>query len=317
MGLVADFATFDHPGARRAGGCAGGRHACRADGGDGGLRGRRHRGLPHARLRRAAAVSANTTCSREFSSHPYLPPSPLTQSSRSAERRRYRLYASAMLLFVPLAPLSFAPGRFYSSPGPLSCEVPRGHVARMAALPKVMVDIANTGVNSRCITASIVVDTGVAEVWAILTDYDNLATHVPNLVVSERRPAPGGVIRIYQEGAQSIVGFDFRAALEMDMEEYIDEARRTTRQIKFTLVDSAMFATFDGEWRVQPYSRQRMRNDPTRYSYKSKLTYIVNITPKGLVPIPAIEWRIKEDVPSNLIGVKVAAEAALARAAVK
>merc|ERR1712085_16215 len=54
------------------------------------------------------------------------------------------------------------------------------------------------------------------------------------------------------EGAQSIVGFDFRAALEMDMEEYIDEARRTTRQIKFTLVDSAMFATFDGEWRVQP-----------------------------------------------------------------
>merc|ERR1712028_38722 len=208
-----------------------------------------------------------------------------------------------MLLFLPLAPLSF--------------EVPRGHVARMAALPKVMVDIANTGVNSRCITASIVVDTGVAEVWAILTDYDNLSTHVPNLVISERRPAPDGVIRIYQEGAQSIVGFDFRAALEMDMEEYIDEARRTTRQIKFALVDSAMFATFDGEWRVQPYSRQRMRNDPTRYSYKSKLTYIVNITPKGLVPIPAIEWRIKEDVPSNLIGVKVAAEAALlARAAV-
>merc|ERR1712028_276470 len=197
-----------------------------------------------------------------------------------------------MLLFLPLAPLSFqAPGTFYSSPGPLSCEVPRGHVARMAALPKVMVDIANTGVNSRCITASIIVDTGVADVWAILTDYDNLATHVPNLVVSERRPAPNGVIRIYQEGAQSIV--------------------------EFALVDSAMFATFDGEWRVQPYSRQRMRNDPTRYSYKSKLTYIVNITPKGLVPIPAIEWRIKEDVPSNLIGVKVASEAALlARAAV-
>ena len=50
--------------------------------------------------------------------------------------------------------------------------------------------------------------------------------------------------------------------------------------------------------------------------YKSKLTYIVNITPKGLVPIPAIEWRIREDVPSNLIGVKAAAEAAMARGAV-
>ena len=226
--------------------------------------------------------------------------------------------ARGMLLFLPLAPLSIVsrPGTFRSSPGPLSCEVPRGHVARMAASPKVMVDIATTGVNSRCITASIVVNTGVADVWAILTDYDNLATHVPNLVVSERRPAPPGVTRIYQEGAQSIVGFDFRAALEMDMEEYIDEARRTTRQIKFSLVDSAMFASFNGEWRVQPYSRQRRRDDPTRFSYKSKLTYIVNITPKGLVPIPAIEWRIREDVPSNLIGVKAAAEAAMARGAV-
>lgn len=82
---------------------------------------------------------------------------------------------------------------------------------------KVVVDIATTGINSRCITASIVVGTGVDEVWQILTDYDNLATHVPNLVVSESRPHPTGGTRIYQEGAQKIVGFDFRAALTMDM----------------------------------------------------------------------------------------------------
>ena len=39
----------------------------------------------------------------------------------------------------------------------------------------------------------------------------------------------------------------------------------------------------------------------------------VDITPKGLVPVPALEWRIREDVPINLRSVKVAAEK-LARA---
>ena len=172
----------------------------------------------------------------------------------------------------------------------------------------VTVDIAAPGMNSRTITASIVVDTGVDEVWSILTDYDNLATHVPNLVVSETRPAPPGQTRLYQEGAQKIIGFEFSAALEMDMREVIDEAQPSTRQIKFSLVESVMFASFDGEWRVQPYSRRRMRDDPSPYAYKTKLIYKVTITPRGLVPIPAIEWRIREDVPSNLRGVKQAAE---------
>ena len=66
MGLPADFAAFDHRGARGAGGCAGGRHACRADGGDGRLRGRRYRGIPHARLRRPAAVSAGTSRTKKI-----------------------------------------------------------------------------------------------------------------------------------------------------------------------------------------------------------------------------------------------------------
>jgi len=96
----------------------------------------------------------------------------------------------------------------------------------------------------------------------------------------------------------------------MDMRELIDEAQSSVRQVKFTLVESAMFASFDGEWRVQPYSRQRVRTAESRYAYayKTKLIYKVDITPRGLVPIPAIEWRITEDVPSNLQGVKQAAE---------
>ena len=179
---------------------------------------------------------------------------------------------------------------------------------------KVVVDIATTGINSRCITASIVVGTGVDEVWQILTDYDNLATHVPNLVQSARRPHPTGGIRLFQEGAQNIIGFDFRASLTMDMTELTEEGASAPTRIAFELVDSAMFAAFDGEWRVLPYSRVRSKDDPTKYDYKSKLSYLVNITPKGLVPVPALEWQIREEVPTNLRAVRRAAELRVAKA---
>ena len=43
-----------------------------------------------------------------------------------------------------------------------------------------------------------------------------------------------------------------------------------------------MFASFDGEWRVQPYSRVRSRSDPSRFEYKSKLSCAPR--PSPLVP---------------------------------
>lgn len=161
-------------------------------------------------------------------------------------------------------------------------------------------------------------------VWRILTDYDNLATHVPNLVISRRLPHQG--IRLYQEGAQKIFGFDFSAALTMDMEELFgpeQEARRLQRKIKFWLVESKMLSRFDGEWALQPHSRKMVppspdavraaeaageEPPPPQPMYTTKLIYSVNVTPKGVVPVPAIEWRIKEDVPTNLRAVKQAVE---------
>lgn len=101
----------------------------------------------------------------------------------------------------------------------------------------------------------------------------------------------------------------------MDMNEVVEEGRREPSRIDFEIVESAMFAAFDGDWRVQPYSRTRSREDPTKFMYKTKLSYRVNITPKGLVPVPALEWRIREDVPVNLKAVKAASEA-LARGAI-
>mmetsp|Transcript_21552 Transcript_21552/g.69565 ORF Transcript_21552/g.69565 Transcript_21552/m.69565 type:complete len:232 (-) Transcript_21552:34-729(-) len=182
----------------------------------------------------------------------------------------------------------------------------------------VPVSISTTGFNSRCISASIVVSAPPEAVWAILTDYDNLSTHVPNLVSSELRPHPTGGIRLFQEGAQRIVGFDFRASLTMDMTERKggNDAReaRGMRRIEFSLIESAMFGAFEGEWRVQPYSRTRARGGSSdAFEYTTRLSYKVDITPRGLVPVPALEWRIREDVPLNLRAVRAAAEKLHAR----
>jgi hypothetical protein len=183
---------------------------------------------------------------------------------------------------------------------------------------------------SRRISASILISRPPEDVWSILTDYDNLATHVPNLVASKRLPHPTGSgtgkIRLYQEGAQKIWGFDFSASLVMDMEEFFgpeQEHRRLQRKISFKLIQSAMLAQFDGEWAIQPHSRtfaqptaaaiaaaaeRREPPPPPTPLYSTKLIYSVNVTPRGMVPVPAIEWRIREDVPLNLRALKLAAE---------
>lgn len=61
-----------------------------------------------------------------------------------------------------------------------------------------------------------------------LTDYDRLAEYVPNLTESKTKPSDDGRIRLWQEGAQKIVGFDFRASVEMFMEEQFGGYSRST-----------------------------------------------------------------------------------------
>ncbi|CAM9246255.1 unnamed protein product, partial [Phaeothamnion confervicola] len=181
---------------------------------------------------------------------------------------------------------------------------------------EVTVNIERTSLNSRRISGSIVVDAPIEDVWLVLTDYDKLAEYVPNLTQSRLVPHPRGGIRLFQEGAQKIVGFDFRASLVMDMEEKYGEAddRLAQRKITFKLVDSGMFNDFDGEWRLQFNSRQSLQVNrdalpgEDRYKYTTKLFYMVYIRPRGPVPVLALEWQIGQEVPNNLAAVKKAAE---------
>lgn len=153
-------------------------------------------------------------------------------------------------------------------------------------------------------------------VWSVLSDYNNLATHIPNLVKSNLLPSPPGTIKLFQEGAQKIIGFDFRASLVMDMTEerdlqnYTDDSYSQWK-IGFKLSESRMFDAFDGSWVLRCHSRSKETDPITNeiiYNYKTKLTYTVLVRPRGPVPVLALEWRVREDIPINLFAVKVAAE---------
>ena len=193
----------------------------------------------------------------------------------------------------------------------------------------VAVRIERTSANSRRIWGEIEVplaEAGLDDVWAILTDYDRLSEHVPNLVESRRvatsRSYAGDQgdgqykCRLYQKGAQNIIGFEFGASVTMDMNERIlkqgrdrsvDEGRDTRmlsdeeKEIGFKCVDSVFFTKFDGEWNV----KEGMSDDGV--TPVVKLRYLVDVQPKGPVPVTALEWRIREDVPTNLRAVKKAA----------
>jgi Polyketide cyclase / dehydrase and lipid transport len=178
----------------------------------------------------------------------------------------------------------------------------------------VPVRIERTSANSRRILGEInVPNLSLDDVWSILTDYDRLSTHVPNLVESRivARTSPGQpgdgqfTCKLFQKGAQKIVGFEFGASVTMTMKEQAVSDRE--RRIKFQCVDSFFFQEFDGEWKVVE------RTLPDGSSVECTLSYVVDVRPKGPVPVAALEWRIREDVPTNLRAVKKAAADRAAR----
>lgn len=190
------------------------------------------------------------------------------------------------------------------------------------------VKIERTSRNSRRIAGEIIISKSMDDVWDILTDYDNLAIHVPNLVESRRigptlspnnNQGDGSYrCRIFQKGAQKIVGFEFGASVTMDMAENIRMSNVVTprllnlgkekkvqvgeqRRINFKCVESQFFSEFDGEWKCS------WIDDPNdAFELATKVEYVVQVRPRGPVPVQALEWRIREDVPTNLRAVKEA-----------
>lgn len=164
----------------------------------------------------------------------------------------------------------------------------------------ILVGIERTSSNSRRISGEIIMDVPISAIWDIVTDYDNLSVHVPNLVESSVINI-GGVIggerpRVFQRGAQRIFGFEFGADVTLDMTENIHN--QNCYSVDFECVASQFFSQFDGSWILEEYSDSR-----------TMVRYIVDVRPKGPVPVAALEWRIKEDVPVNILALSRSARA--------
>jgi len=173
----------------------------------------------------------------------------------------------------------------------------------------------------------MIINIPIDTIWNILTDYDNLSVHVPNLVESRVISTRGtsSSPRVYQRGAQRIFGFEFGADVTMDMMEHVhlltssstaavdDEGTSKQCVIDFKCVDSQFFSEFDGSWIVEEYKDDDGVSPPSDGAPITMVRYVVDVRPKGPVPVAALEWRIKEDVPVNILAVSKAATAAMAR----
>jgi len=144
--------------------------------------------------------------------------------------------------------------------------------------------------NQRTIISGLLICAEMKSVWDLLTDYEHLADFIPNLAVSKLRYHPQGGIRLEQEGFQAVLGFRFRASVTLDMyESYSDDKA----EIGFSLAESQDFDVFEGSWLMYPWKRSW-----------THLIYQVTVQPKRFVPVQAVEWRIREDVPANLRSIK-------------
>jgi hypothetical protein len=173
--------------------------------------------------------------------------------------------------------------------------------------------IESPTINTRQVSASIIIDSSIDNIWSIITDYNNLSTYIPNVTQSYLIDVPDdpNKVRLFQEGSQNIAGINFRANLIMDMSELQcdDGENLQEKTLSFKLVKSHIFESFYGTWNLKYYSCIKEYDNTNKnyfYKYKTKLTFDVFIEPRGKVPITLLEWRMREDLPTNLRGIEYA-----------
>jgi hypothetical protein len=77
--------------------------------------------------------------------------------------------------------------------------------------------------------------------------------------------------------------------------------------LDFKCVNSQFFSIFDGCWIVEESLSGCNGDIHDAGGTTTTVKYVVDVRPKGPVPVAALEWRIKEDVPTNMLGVVSAA----------
>ncbi len=148
----------------------------------------------------------------------------------------------------------------------------------------VKLDMAAEG-RLRALTACVTIPRPPEEVWAVLTDYEQLATFIPNLAKSCPLPDDQGRKLLEQIGTQNVLFLNFSARVVLEMQEEFP------REIRFCMVEGD-FQEFEGCWQLAATAEG------------TELTYCLRVKPKRLTPVIAIERRLKHDLPINLLAVR-------------
>ena len=128
-------------------------------------------------------------------------------------------------------------------------------------------------------------------IWDVLTDYDHLSDHIPNLVSSQVIARDGNRVRLQQVGAQKLMGLRFSAQVQLELVE-----NRESGVLGFHLLKGD-FRRFEGLWKIQEL------NDGDG----SCLLYELTVQGCLGMPVTLIEQRLREDLKTNLLAVEQAA----------
>jgi ribosome-associated toxin RatA of RatAB toxin-antitoxin module len=168
-------------------------------------------------------------------------------------------------------------------------------VEALLSKEKVDLNVTNLGDNTRRVEARIAIQTPLDAVWAVLTDYDHLADHIPGLAESrvlESRPNGARLLQIGQKNLALGVKFKAKAVVEVTEEAPHILPDGTLRDLHFETVEGD-FQIFKGTWRMHQKS-----------GLETYLSYILEVRPKRWMPVALIQGVLGHEITCNLVSVR-------------
>lgn len=140
-------------------------------------------------------------------------------------------------------------------------------------------------------SGSVTVDALPAQVWAVITAYDQMPDFIPSIISQAvDRDGAGGVF------IEQVSLLSKKMNLRTQMRLQAVEAA-SKRELRLRRVSGHGFLEFDGRYLLKP-----------RADGKTVLSYSVELVPCPIFPLPLVERKIRKEVPKMLAA--VAAKAA-------
>ncbi len=128
-------------------------------------------------------------------------------------------------------------------------------------------------------------------IWSVLTDYDQLSNHIPNLASSSLISREGNLVHLRQVGSQKFLGFNFSAEVHLELLEDLPEGL-----LQFHLLKGD-FRRFEGSWMLSSLPN----------GIGTCLLYQLVVQGCIGMPVALIEKRLRQDLKANLEAVELAA----------